>query len=84
MDYNGTDLKYAFSAEGAFNFDTMDWDMVFIVGNKSLCNKESVVADRLDLKIIIKADYLVHLVHIIAVRILQKCLIQFSCLTGRT
>lgn len=34
MEYVGTDLKYAFYSSGAFNFDEMEWDMEFSVGDK--------------------------------------------------
>ena len=34
MEYIGTDLKYAFSSEGGFDFTTMEWDMDFFVGAK--------------------------------------------------
>ena len=36
MEYVGTDLKYAFSSDGAFSFNEMEWDMEFIVGAKKV------------------------------------------------
>ena len=43
MEYVGANLKYAFSSTGDFSFDTMDWDMVFIVGgNKATFIKRNI------------------------------------------
>lgn len=36
MEFIGTDLKYRFTSDGAFSFSSMEWDMVFSVGSKSV------------------------------------------------
>ena len=36
MEYIGTDLKYAFSSTGDFDFSEMNWDMEFFVGEKKV------------------------------------------------
>lgn len=36
MEYVGTDLKYAFSSRGAFDFNTMEWDMMFFIKDKKV------------------------------------------------